>query len=982
MTATFPERFDVVAAEHASRSAVECDGETWTYQRLRRFVDMIASAIERKGAAHGSVIAIELDKSPEYIACVIAVWKAGCVAMPLPSSFPMQRRTDCMRRSEALFAMDGDWIAEAILDSNDAPITRNPALPKTAAEDPAYLFFTSGSTGKPKGVIVSHAGLVPMLAAQVSMFGLNRDTRSLFYLSTAFDASLSDIGTCLLAGGTLLIETDAQSLSVRGLFDRMEERCVTFADLPPSLMTHAAEMRLEPPASLRTVVIGGEVCPLSTLRWWSSRVRLINVYGPTEATICTSMELCDPQQLDPRPTIGQPIASVQYRLEEVAGSSEPAGRQHELWIGGPAVALGYLGDETMAQERFVFEKGCRWYRTGDLVQRDARGRWLFQGRIDRQFKVLGKLVEPAEIERRLMAIDDITAAYALPLGDLMTKSIGCLVELRPGSGIDPSSVIACLKDGLPTWMIPQHVRVMDRIPRTESGKFDASAARACFALDCTTSSSEDLGERANRLRMIWMQTLGLKRVGWDDDFFLIGGDSIAALRLLARCELEGFPLTTSTLMSERTIRGCLRGDNAGTSRSTGDLQLEVDNQLANCEPTASVVASGFQVRSEPSSRELRHVLLTGATGLLGANVLSALLSDPWCQVTCLIRASDVTLALRRIRQAQDRYLESGGDLLSLDCLRVICGDVSQVNWGIGASDWNRLAAGVTDVMHVAANVNALNDFQALRRDNVDSVATAIRFAQTRRLKSLWYASSLSVFASTQRRDPVFYERDSLTTPTEVYGGYGQSKWAAERLVNHHASRIPVGVLRLGLLVREHGLDVESKDQLSLFTRGIAELGVYPQGIDLMSFDLTPVDYAARAFHLLAKQSSDGVFHVCGQRSVSMKEWVESLRNCGIEMRSVPAAEFEQAMKRYIDRNGPTTAAAVFLSVHRRMSSHSKGDGHRQHDLFLASNTRFDAARAGELLASLEWRRQVDQARLNRFVAATGAVPSAVQGACR
>ena len=232
MNATFPERFEEVVKRQPSRIALEVDGSVnWSYARLHRYVHAIASRLAGDGMSPGSVIGVALDKSPEYIAVLIAVWRMRCVAVPVSSQMPVKRRTECLRRAKASLTIDQTWLdgvqSEERPDSaarSGAPLVETQHLTASYPDptDPAYLFFTSGSTGRPKGVLVSHEGLVPMLEAQISTFQLDSETRSLFYLSIAFDASLSDIGTCLLAGGTLLLESDLERLSVEQVFEPNE----------------------------------------------------------------------------------------------------------------------------------------------------------------------------------------------------------------------------------------------------------------------------------------------------------------------------------------------------------------------------------------------------------------------------------------------------------------------------------------------------------------------------------------------------------------------------------------------------------------------------------------------------------------------------------------------------------------------------------------------------------------------------------------
>ena len=269
---------------------------------------------------------------------------------------------------------------------------------QTRADDLAYVIFTSGSTGRPKGVMVAHRGIVPMLDDQVVAFGLRPGCRALWLLSPAFDASLSDVGTALLAGATLCIEPDGPLGPAAGLLDVLRGRGITHVDLPPALLGVLDLAGL--PDCVETIVIGGEPCPPEVVRRWAARVRLVNVYGPTEATVCTSLCVCDPVAWI-EPLLGRPIAGACYHVLDESLRPVPPGTPGELCLTGPGLALGYLGEHALTARKFPVRNGQRLYRTGDRVVVRDDGEYVFLGRVDRQVKILGMLVEPEEVEARL-----------------------------------------------------------------------------------------------------------------------------------------------------------------------------------------------------------------------------------------------------------------------------------------------------------------------------------------------------------------------------------------------------------------------------------------------------------------------------------------------------------------------------------------------------------------------------------------------------
>ncbi len=306
----------------------------------------------------------------------------------------------CWRQKRPFCALAPDWPEgrrQAVLsDSKDLP------------DGTGYVIFTSGSTGRPKGVAVGRRGLPGMIAQQVREFGLTATSRVLWYLSPGFDASISDVFTTFAAGATLVLAP--HRLPGGPLEEQIERLGITHLDLPPCLLGQFVRL----PAGLETLVIGGEVCPAWAIRRWADQVRLVNVYGPTEATICTSLSVCGEDWVEG--SIGRPLEGVEYRLVD-----------GELWIGGEQVALGYLREPDLTRAKFV----DGFYRTGDRVERLPDGSYRFLGRLDRQFKRQGRLVAPEEVE----------------------SLVGQPVEVCQGRLVT-NGPVPNLRESLPAWMIP------------------------------------------------------------------------------------------------------------------------------------------------------------------------------------------------------------------------------------------------------------------------------------------------------------------------------------------------------------------------------------------------------------------------------------------------------------------------------------------------------------------------------------------------
>lgn len=979
MTRLFCNEFDQVAAARPRHVAIEQDGwRRCSYAELQSMSREIEMQIREAGVGRQSVVVIEIEKSIEYIASLIAVWRAGCVAVPLPGVIPEAARGDLRRRCGAVATLRHDSTSSSGLQvdlQGDGKIfhAEKRGDRRDRSDDLAYLFFTSGSTGVPKGVLLSHCGLVPVLSDQIVKFQMGHHTRSLFYLSTCFDASLSDLGTALLCGGTLVIESDIQSLSVASLMCRIGERQITYADLPPAILSRVAKLELELPPTLSTVVVGGEVCSSSAIDWFSSRLDLYNVYGPTEATICTSVQRCRPGE---SPSLGAAIAGMRYRVESIDEADPTEG---ELWISGPGLAIGYVDDSELTEQKFVIRSGTRWYRTGDHVRVDARGQVFFLGRLDQQFKLLGQLVEPEQIRVCLLNQDSVGDAVVIPVRNQHRKvvSIAAVVAVNDGCDLSGDVLRERLAQSLPKWMVPATIKIVDSIPKTAAGKTDLAKAGTLVnderrSNDRLVDGPEICALHATALHRIWAQVLGHGNFGWDDSLGSCGGSSLDAMEILAAARAQGLPVDLSDLQC-KSLRECLSGCGGQVAMSTDELgQL-----IAATEPCPQRTA-----QTSVSAAE-RSILLTGSTGFLGTWVLENLMKlAPDIRVTCLVRGRDPDHGRSRIELARRRYLGPGPRSLGTGNVEVICGDIGQANLGADDSQWSRLSDQITDVFHCAAQVHLLKDLNAMRRVNFDSMLAIASLASQGRPKSIRYASTLSVFAATDREESCYFETDRLDQPANVFGGYGQTKWAAEKLLWSIDQDPLATVFRFGLLTGDTERCVGPRhDQLAMTTRGLAILGQYPAGTESLCFDVTPVDQAARGAVRLMLEDHIGAFHLCGPTSVSLDRWIEAMRRSGIDLDPVEPQVFWRSARQFQDDSASDPqqvrdVAAATLALRYRATLQTPAEygtglgdlSDRSFDLFLATKTRFDASRTDGILQAFDEQvRKADDALLRRMV---------------
>lgn len=926
----FMDAFADVAARYGHQVAIEDKSGMMTYDLLLRRAAAIGRMLQNRNLPAESVIGISIEKSADYVAAMLGVWYAGLAFAPLPPSLPAARRDFIVADADIRVFLDAQNLPAPL--PAGAEIT---PVPHDAARL-AYVMHTSGSTGTPKGVAVEHRGIISVLEQQIAAFGLTPQSRSLFYLSISFDASLSDIGTALLSGAVLVIADDETLRDGAKLLKFMQSRRITHSDLPPSLLRVIAPQ--DAPESLETIIIGGEACPPDAVRAWAKRLNVINVYGPTEATICTSICPCDAETWQ-KPLLGAAMNGVEYRIID-----------SELYIGGVQLARGYLNLPALNARKFVTLDGARFYRTGDRVSQLSNGDIEFHGRIDRQFKLRGQLVEPDEIETQLAACTGIRKAAVIKT----PAPAQIIAYVTTTAKLDESTLRAQLAVKLPAWMVPSRILPLGSFPLTATGKTDY-AALAALPLPANSDNTPPESPAEKVLWDLWRGVIGHGRFGIDQSFYSAGGDSLGIIRLTldaARAGIDAAPAQTAEGMSIREI--------AAASMKAEPFAMPADDLRARVSFDADMQnLINAAMQRPPMDTAQAPILLTGATGCLGSRVLAALLASGDNDIYCLVRAENDTVARARIEKTFAKY---GLPLPPAQAarLRAVAGDASLPCLGMDKNRYDMLAQSVRSVYHCAATVNMLADFETLAPANLDAVREVLNFALMGRRKDIHAASTLSVFVSTDQNKGLLREDDKLENVRRVYGGYAQTKFAAEcLLLNVPEDACRIWHYRFGLLTgdTQSGAAPE-RDFLALFGQGLAALGVMPDGFDeKLHVDITPVDYAARAMAHLSQNAPADIYHIAGKTPLSLGRLVAAMTRAGHALGRLAPANWREMLQ---TREMNTAESAAALGLCRALPPDDYAR-HRIMDLFQATDVIFDTRKADACLlpAGIIWPETTD-----------------------
>ncbi len=963
----------------------------------------------------GNAIGIGISKSADYIASMLGAWIAGAAFVPLDPTLPKERaqfivNQSSMRavltKSTASFANLG--VESIIVDENwtddfdfSSPRTAIVAIP---ADRLAYIIYTSGSTGRPKGVMVTHSGIVNLLVEQIAAFKLDSQSRCLFILSTNFDASVSDIGTALLSGSTLCIEPQDLLQPGPTFLPLLSERKITHMDIPPSLLKTIPCQ--DAPATLQTIIIGGEACAPDTVRAWAQKCLVVNVYGPTEATVCTSLGACDSETWD-RPLIGQPLKNIDYQILDENLNPTPIGTPGELYIGGIGIAKGYVDEPDLTAKKFISLSGKRLYRTGDLVVRCDDGEYQFLGRVDRQFKLRGMLIEPEEIESRLAIHPGVQQAAVLkrPLREgFPGEKLIAFVLPRENKQIDAPELRQHLVKFLPPWMVPQIFEFVDQMPMKITGKIDLSSLRTRLLQAIPDAAPSPATTPTQEILLAaWKQILGIESIGIHDDFYALGADSLNIIEAVLASHVRGLTVSPDLFALHSTISELSEAIDQQQSRKKiapdgGKSEIENANggfltsqflrddvrlgeqffataaTTAAATAGAGAAATGAAATATSNSQSQRAnahvdtdkltasapkiVLMTGATGFLGSRLLHELLQKTDARFHCLIRANSEQAAMTRLRNAIAAH---GKTFSANDESRIhpVLGDLTKTSLGLSAEVWNKLTSEVDTVFHSAATVNMVKDYYELKGANVDGTREIIRFVLEGEPKQLHYASTLSVFVATNRNTGVASESDRLDGHFEVYGGYAQTKFAAELLLREaEQNGVSVSFYRFGLLTGDSKSGLSAKDDfLNLFARGLSTLGMVPESDSRIQVDITPVDYAAQAMAQIAVEDSvynrSNTYHIANQRGLPLTDLVTALRNVGFKFYSMPSQVFLSQLTHKSKFTSEESAACLALCrTHEDSNSFSK---FRSMDLFQATDIRFDCSNTKSALEATSIR---------------------------
>jgi amino acid adenylation domain-containing protein len=581
-----------------------------------------------------------LERDIDFPVGMLAIFKADAVYVPLDPSAPQERIAALLDDAQPALVVTRRGLRDLFAgrrclcidddERSDADVAAGDAIdasvsPLAAPQRAAYMIYTSGSTGTPKGVLVPHGAIANLSHATQRRLSIGPGDRVLQFAAQGFDVSVWEMTMALCWGATLYLAPREALLPGPDLHRYLQQYAITRLALTASSL--AATPSHDLPA-LRTVISGGEVCPAELVRRWQPGREFHNVYGPTEAGICTSMDRCEAD--DGEPTIGTAFANVAVYVLDERLERVPIGAWGELCVGGIGLAHGYWRRPDATAAAFVpnpysSRPGARLYRTGDRVRLREDGKIEYHSRTDEQIKLRGFRIEPGEIESRLLR-DPAVAEAAVAVRALAQGAQQLVAYLVPAADapLDTEALRRELANHLPGYMVPSALVAIERMPRTANGKIDRAALPMPSAADFTGSAQADRiatppqTPTEHWLAAMWCGLLGLECIGREDDFFGLGGHSLLATQVVSRVAAEqGVELPVRVLFASPTLAAFASAIDAArdAARHAEDDEAQL---IASLEAMSEEEALALLGDEAMAARVLGNELAGGDANLLAA----------------------------------------------------------------------------------------------------------------------------------------------------------------------------------------------------------------------------------------------------------------------------------------------------------------------------------------------------------------------------
>lgn len=869
-------------------TALIASDRTLTFAELDAEANRVANALRKRGVGRGDKVVILLPRDSRLIISIYGVMKAGAAYIPCDPEYPVERIKLITEDSGAPFiitteektaSFPGKAVdADMLLQEQD---TSRPGV-EIQPDDPAYLIYTSGSTGRPKGVVIHHGAAANYLYGYRKLIyrpmGDMEPRVNMLIVTISFDASHVDLGTSLTSGHTLVLANEEECKDVAMLADLMKRTGVEAFDATPSRLAAMLELPefCDAIANCRLLNIGGEAIPASLLPKLEDagfKGLTVNEYGPTETTVGSNHKVLKSGE---PVTVGRPFYNYREYVIDAWGGELPAGAVGELVIAGRSVGKGYHNLPEKTAESFITLYGAPAYRTGDLARWFPDGDVDVRGRIDHQVKLRGLRIELGEIESVANAFTGVKMSVA---NVCKIGNVDHLCIWYEGENVDQEELKTHLQRHLTDYMVPDSFNPVDKIPYTPNGKLDRKHLPAPV-LEKLAEYVEPAEGNESIIAEAFRRTLGLERVGADDDFFKIGGTSINAIKVVAILTSGGLKISYKDLFATKTPRALaafMAGTPASGASAGEDAAAAASGAVEEGRFAQVLAGNSIEAFLEGERQTLGNVLLTGATGFLGVHVLHRLLETTDATISCVVRSSEHFDASSRVRTLLFYYFGDTYEHLWEKRIFIIKGDLTDDDTLKALN-----AEAIDTVINCAASVKHFAPGNEIERANVDTVRNIVDWCE-RHQRSLVHVSTVSVAgeADVKTAAETVLTEQRLEMGQDLTNQYVKSKYDAETIILQavQEGRINAKIMRVGnISPRESDGEFQANFQSNAFMgrlRAYLTLGCVPYSHLDSPCEFTPVDQLVEAIlELSTTPKANVVYHPLNNHHVPLADVID------------------------------------------------------------------------------------------------------------
>lgn len=872
--------FEECANNNENKIAVIANKEKLNYRELNNCANKVANSLISLGINQDNIVGVLLNRTKEIFIAELGILKAGGAFLPLVPSYPDDRIDYCLSNAESPYIITTNAIKneksnlfsdktykvltiEELLENQN---TSNPEL-QINNDSLAYCIYTSGSTGTPKGVMIEHKNISNFIQVNhlnLNFFNKENNGAILACSSISFDMSIYELYLSLCNGKTVCIASEEEFHNPLLLKDLMIENNVQMMVCTPSFMNNIVNIKEFYPAlnNLVSIVVGAEAFPVSlfdALRKISPNIQIINGYGPTETTICSSIKELKRNEAI---TIGKPEGNVKYYVIDKNKHILPPYAVGELIICGNGVGRGYVKLPEKTNSVFFNLFGYKAYHSGDSVRLTSKGEIDFSGRIDNQVKLRGFRIELDEIENVIVDFKNVKSSKVIVRNNGTEDYLAAFFTAK--EKIDINELTSYLQSRLTYYMVPSVIMQLDEMPLTTNGKIDKKAfpetTKQTIRKKKKRAPKQSLEER---LCEIFKSILSLDEVYADDNFFELGGTSLSASKVTMMLMSENIEVKYGDIFDNPTPE--LLSQFIEERDKSKNIKVKTKSQETTTRKALQYnkIKYAEEVKREP----LGNILLTGGTGFLGIHVLKELFETETGHIYCLVRKGSYDTPEKRLKTMLVYYFSKGFEKELEERVTLIETDISD-----DSSFETLKELPVDTIINCAACVKHFADDDILERINVHGVENLIKVAKYKscRLIQISTVTIAGMHTDESYEKRIVMHEDELFMIDDMDNKYVISKYNAElKMLDAIEDGLRGKIIRVGNLMGRHSDgEFQANLETNMFLsgiRGFSVMGKYPIShmTDPMSF--SPIDCTAKAVVLLSGTNDKFTAFNCDSR---------------------------------------------------------------------------------------------------------------------